>query len=294
MIAAFAWRVVAILAALTLSVPAAAIVCGEPVPTGGYPWLIGISEPGGTVHCSATLIRADVLLTAEHCFVGGSGQFLAQSPGGVSIPFVRGNILEIRPGLDASIVRLPAAFMVNEDGLPSYQHSQADIPGDAVAAGWSRAKEPPRRPVTSDCPKTMADGLPRHGTVSFLPTDVCIVRGKKSSEPEPQILCAHGQTVLSKKDQSSFVFDSPGIGTCAGDSGGPLLDIRGRRPVLIGIQNSVRNLSRHVAATWLSCARNPSLFLATAPIAHEIKAAIERADNGRPTPETLKRNPDFQ
>ncbi len=292
MIAAFAWRVVAVLAALTLSVPAAAIVCGEPVPTGGYPWLIGISEQGGAVDCSATLIRPDTLVTANHCFDTSSNRFLARSAAGVSITFDRSHISRIPSGLDASIVRLTTGFGIDQSALPSLSHSMVDIPERAIVAGWSRVKEPSDRLVTSECPKTMAAGLPRHGTVSLLPTGACMTAEKPA--PKGQILCAHGQTAASKGDQSKYLFDSPGTGTCRGDSGGPLLDARDGRLVLIGIQNSVRNLRAQEDGSWQSCARNPSLFLATAPIAHEIKAAIERADNGRPAPETLKRNPDFQ
>jgi secreted trypsin-like serine protease len=213
------------LAALALPVPAAAVVGGTPVPSGGYGYAVAIGDTDGA-YCGGTLIAPAVVLTAAHCItarptslarlrvLAGTrtiGADLALPDG----DRVRGvTAVYVHPKFSQTTMRYDAALLVL-DGAP------AGVPVIPLTAATPRAGSS----VTAAGWGTTGEGASAVAQLRSVGLTVATAsscrRGNARLGPlfAPSMLCASG----------------PRRDTCSGDSGGPLVGRSHGRAVLVGI-----------------------------------------------------------
>ncbi|XP_052742241.1 brachyurin-like [Bicyclus anynana] len=215
------------------------IVGGSIAPIGAHPYLAGLvisfhNHPGQSA-CGASLLSANRLVTAAHCWdtptlqamqfvvVLGS-EFLFR--GGTRIPtshvILHPQWTPSNLGSDVAMIYLPqkVAFTsrIQPVYLPSYNLWDTFFGQTATAAGYG---------LTSDSQV----GVSVNSMVSHVSLRVISV---------PQCQAVFGSVFVQ---QSTLCTDgSGGVGICGGDSGGPLVIQRFGRPTLIGISSFVASI----------------------------------------------------
>ncbi|CAH2269185.1 jg1712 [Pararge aegeria aegeria] len=215
------------------------IVGGNIAPIGAHPYLAGLvisfhNHPGQSA-CGASLVSADRLVTAAHCWdtpslqasqfivVLGS-EFLFR--GGIRVPtshvvlHPRWNPANL--GSDVAVIYLPTKVdftsRIRPLDLPTYSLWDSFLGQTATAAGYG---------LTSDS----QTGVSVNSMVSHVSLRVISVMQCQAvfgpNFVQPSTLCTDG---------------SGGVGICRGDSGGPLVLRRFGRNILIGISSFVANI----------------------------------------------------
>ena len=221
--------------------PETNIVGGTPVAEGAFPWMAHLS-----MGCGGSLISPDIILTAAHCFGGGSSTVTAMIG---KVKFTQG---EQRSGTQFKAGPGPekADWAVLKLSKPSSITTFAPIPTDGSldasptfrAIGWGATKEGGR------------------GSDILLQVDVPLV---------PDAQCGAAATVeICAGDMAKG-----GIDTCQGDSGGPLMANRGGTWVVVGM------------TSWgEGCARpgQPGHYAKASAMLTDIKAAITALGGQQP------------
>jgi secreted trypsin-like serine protease len=221
-------RLVVVFALLALALPAQvlAVVGGNAVHPGGYPYVVAVGDTSGA-YCGGTLIAPDVVLTAAHCITGKPTSLqrlrvlagspvvrtdLARADGvhvlGVTAVYVHPKFSEQSMHYDAALLILDHA-VAGVRTLPLAGVSPRA--GSTVsAAGWGATHER----------GTSARGHLRSVVLKLATTSAC-TRGNAivGRYFAPSMMCA----------------GNPGRDTCSGDSGGPLVGSVAGRTALVGI-----------------------------------------------------------
>ncbi|XP_053608811.1 brachyurin-like [Plodia interpunctella] len=207
------------------------IVGGVPAALGQYPYQAGlISDIVGLTGrgvCGGSLVTANRVITAAHCWFDGQNQAWRFTVVlGSVLLFSGGNRIETsavvtHPGWipllvrnDVAVIYLPSAVQlsatINTIALPSGPELDENFAGvSATASGFG---------ITSDGAGISQSQFLSHVSLNVITNSVC-------SYAFPLIL------------QPSNVCTSGvgGVGVCGGDSGGPLVVQRDGRPILIGV-----------------------------------------------------------
>uniref|UniRef100_A0A2A4K0B4 Peptidase S1 domain-containing protein n=1 Tax=Heliothis virescens TaxID=7102 RepID=A0A2A4K0B4_HELVI len=207
------------------------IVGGNPSNAGQFPYQAGLlaSYAGisGTGICGGSLVSANRVITAAHCWFDGINQaWLFTVVLGSTTLFSGGTRIETsavalhpnwQPLLvrnDVAVIYLPSAVQfsntISPIALPSGSQLNQDFVGvTAVASGFG---------LTSDGGSISTSQVLSHVNLNVISNSIC-------SLAFPLIL------------QSSNICTSSlgGVSTCQGDSGGPLAVTSGGQPLLIGV-----------------------------------------------------------
>jgi secreted trypsin-like serine protease len=241
------------------------VVGGRPAAPGQFPSAAYVihPQPGGPVlGCGGAVVSAHLVLTVAHCallspagyrVVTGAVSPAAATPAQVSA--VR-RVL-IAPGFDPATLRDDAALLVLAHAtraprvaLPQSDETLLGTTGiDAEVAGWGAT----------------APGGPDTGTLQWTATVI---------EPDP--FCADAETDFIPGAQlCGLDFPAEATGTCAGDSGGPVVVGGPPHEIEVGIVDSAPP----------GCATDaPDIYTATAPLQPWIlrtAATVERAAAAR-------------
>nr|AFM77763.1 putative chymotrypsin 4 [Ostrinia nubilalis] len=211
------------------------IVGGLPANLGQYPYqagllidIIGLEGRNGV--CGGSLISANRVITAAHCWFDGQNQAwrLTVVLGSVTL-FTGGNRqltseIVVHPSWfpllvrnDVAVIYLPnnVAFSntISPVALPSGAEIEENFAGSAaIASGFG---------LTVDGGSISQDQFLSHVTLRVITNSVCRLLF-------PLIL--HDTNICT-----SGIGGVNGVGTCQGDSGGPLVINRENRPLLIGV-----------------------------------------------------------
>ncbi|KAJ8719662.1 hypothetical protein PYW08_011837 [Mythimna loreyi] len=207
------------------------IVGGNPAALGQFPYQVGLlatySGIAGVGVCGGSIISSTRILTAAHCWFDGSTQAL-QFTVVYDTPFLfhggqrmDSSVVAVHPEWkpflvrnDVLVIYLPAPIIFSDTvspiALPSGEQVQQDFVGvTAVASGFG---------LISDGGSISNNQLLNYVNLIVISNNVC-------SLSFPAII------------QSSNICTSGnnGVGTCRGDSGGPLATTIDGKPVQIGI-----------------------------------------------------------
>lgn len=179
-------------------------------PQGAYSWLVRLVDTNGATKCSGALVDPTLVLTAAHCFIPGNND----DPGGEPVAVKVGStdaaipIVETythpevdleRLRYDVALVRLATAVNANVVALAPLSGDGLTFGDPLTVAGWGLIDN-------SILPARPYQGTLRYGGTNDL------------------------SIMLSSADPSS---------ACPGDSGGPVLQTTGGRPVLVGVTSFI-------------------------------------------------------
>ena len=196
------------------------VIGGAPANIADFPYQVALrfTRNGSTSLCGGSIIAAQWVLTAAHCFVSGSTAYL--DPADVEIKTGAN-------GLYSSDMTITHAskVVVNEDydgtagthandialiqtstpltGAPVALNSQASLSGDAIVTGWGR--------TSADVPVSSTAVLMK-ATLPLVSNDTCNRPVSYDGRITAGMLCAG--------------FPQGGVDHCYGDSGGPLVQSR--------------------------------------------------------------------
>jgi trypsin len=209
----FILTVACALVALACPVAASAVVGGNAVKPGSYPFVVAIGDTTG-FYCGGTLIERDVVLTAGHCLTDRRTA-LANLRVTDSIRTLGVTAVYVHPKFDEQSMHYDAALLILERPLTGVRTLpmaiSSPLAGTTVsAAGWGKTRED-----ATTTPRSLRSVVLKVGT-----TTACS-RGNTSFGPyfSPSMLCAA----------------NPGRDTCSGDSGGPLVSASSGHAALVGI-----------------------------------------------------------
>jgi Trypsin len=275
------WRVVAVLplGLMACGAPAAveepeeigcataAILSGTRSPASALDAIgtLGLFDEQGMYRplCSATLIAADLVLTAKHCTMTANGQeFL---PGEVFFaigadaehPRELRELVEVRVsapssggvaqlGSDVGAFRL-ASPVAGVEPLPLSVLQVEDLPiGSELAVyGYSAVSSEPSAPRAAEC-GAATDIVRRRGTLAlgphqgnvfdFIYGDYATYLQQAPADTPLRNLSQRYQNGVLLEGYEAWAFDTvQGSQTCHGDSGGPVVLERGRSREIVGV-----------------------------------------------------------
>ncbi|GGK00054.1 trypsin [Pilimelia anulata] len=212
-----------------LSGPAAAdphhhrIVGGKPAAEGAYPWVAHLS-----IMCGGSLVSPDIVLSAAHCFEGGSGRT------GISVGKVNHTQGTIRKSAGVKY------------GVPPPRYGRNVAPG--AVSDWAVIKL--NEPVTDITPVA----VPTDDKYDSTPTFRAMGWGDTREGGEgttllrevdlPHIPDAKCSEIFAGAEICAGDLAKGGIDTCQGDSGGPLAARDGDRWVLVGLTSWGKGCAR--------------------------------------------------
>ncbi len=219
-------------AAAQASDPQARIIGGGPAGNGEWPAMAAVIESGGDPFwdqfCGGSLIRADWILTAAHCFYDGSGQ---------QIRFT--NDVEILVGLNNLTAGQGERISVTQV-IPHPQYNDFTLDNDIALMKLSRASQ--QTPILESDANTIAqlsNGATTTaigwGTTSYDPPDYPIALHEVDVPYIDTSTCNAIPTFAGLVTSNMHCAGLPqgGKDTCFGDSGGPLmLDVGGKHRVI--------------------------------------------------------------
>ncbi|XP_050550392.1 brachyurin [Spodoptera frugiperda] len=207
------------------------IVGGSPSAVGAFPYQAGLLASyfgiDGTGICGGSLVSANRVLTAAHCWYDGQNQaFVFTVVLGSSTLFTGGTrivtgAVAVHPNWnpsnarnDVAVIYLPhnVAFsnLISPVALPSGSQLNEDFAGEtAIASGFGK---------TGDNINITVNQVLSHVSLSVITNSVC-----RFAFP----LFLHSSNICTS--------GIGGPGTCQGDSGGPLVVNRNGQPLLVGI-----------------------------------------------------------
>ncbi|CAH1636853.1 unnamed protein product [Spodoptera littoralis] len=206
------------------------IVGGSPSALGAFPYQAGLLASyfgiDGTGVCGGSLVSANRVLTAAHCWYDGEVQAFMFTvvlgsttlfAGGTRIatsavvmhpnwnPFIARNDVFIYP-----LTLLPQVSVISPVALPSGSQLNEDFVGEtAIASGFGKI---------GDNINITSSQVLSHVSLSIITNSVC-----RYAFP----LVLHSSNICTS--------GIGGPGTCQGDSGGPLVVNRNGQPLLVGI-----------------------------------------------------------
>ncbi|KAL0829188.1 hypothetical protein ABMA28_004025 [Loxostege sticticalis] len=211
------------------------IVGGLPAAPGQYPYqagllidIIGLEDRQGV--CGGSLISANRVITAAHCWTDGRSQAwrftvilgttLLYSGGHrqlSSTVVMHPNWFPTLVRNDVAVIHLasnvPLSNLIAPIALPSGAELQEDFSGEtAIASGFG---------LTSDGGSIQPDQFLSHVSLR-------VINNRRCRLLFPLVL--HETNICT-----SGIGGLSGVGTCQGDSGGPLAVTRNNRPLLIGV-----------------------------------------------------------
>ncbi|KAL0878868.1 hypothetical protein ABMA27_003879 [Loxostege sticticalis] len=208
------------------------IVGGVPAGSGQYPYqagilidLVGITE--GRALCGASLVSANRLISAAHCWFDGQHQAWR-------VEVVLGSVRLFSGGHRQHT----SVFINHPNWFPALARNDVAVIYLANSVGFSNTIAPVSLPQGAELQETFAGS-------SAIASGFGLTRDGGSLEPD-QVLSHIRLNVITNNvcrlgfplvlHETNICTSGIGqVGTCQGDSGGPLVVIRGNRHVLIGV-----------------------------------------------------------
>ncbi|KAF8791070.1 U21-ctenitoxin-Pn1a like protein [Argiope bruennichi] len=207
------------------------IIGGSFAKAGQYPWMVSLQKKVGDtfIHkCGGSILNKNWIVTAAHCVFNNTdekfrilaGLYKLSDENASTVKKYEVSQFVVHEDYDESIIYHDIALLktstpidiagsngyINEICLPG--KDKRDPTGDAIVIGWGDTE------VEGDHSDTL-----KHVDVPLVRRDECKKRVKGQTKIYEHVLCA----------------GSEGKDSCQSDSGGPLMQIKNSKAVLIGI-----------------------------------------------------------
>lgn len=248
------------LVALALPASASAVVGGNAVRTGAYPFVVAVGDGEGPM-CGGTLIAPSVVLTAAHCVAGLVGQ-----PGQVQVlagsTRISADLAE--EAAAGHLVQVTAVYVHPKFSPRSMHYDAALLILARPVSGVRTLSLATSSPLAGSTVSAAGWGETRQGG----PTSPGHLRSVSLKVGTTQA-CRRGNAVLGDYFAPSMLCaGNPGRDTCSGDSGGPLVGQSDGHLALVGI-----------TSFGVGCARSghPGVYTRAAAIRGWVLAQVARA-----------------